>query len=92
MVFFKTKEPNPIFIFEEWITKIGECRLEIGKEYESFNERKIKTIMKFGGTFFDVIAIHLKSGKSVKQIWHSIKPVFHVINQILKIKKNYINS
>ena len=66
MEFYKTKNPNPIFIFEEGITKIGQCRLDIGIEYDSYKERKIKTIMKFGGTFIDVTAIHLKTGKSVK--------------------------
>ena len=29
-------------------------------------KKKIKTLMKFGGTFIDVTAIHLKSGKTVK--------------------------
>ena len=64
--FFKTKKPNPIFVFEEGIIKIGECVLEIGKEYKILEDRQIKTIMKFGGTFIDVIAIHIKSRKSVK--------------------------
>jgi hypothetical protein len=66
MEFYKTKKQNPTFAFEEGIIKIGECRIEIGKEYEKYQERKIRTIMKFGGTFIDVTAIHLKSGKTVK--------------------------
>ena len=66
MSFFKTIKPNPIFVNEEGIIKIGELRIDIGKEYENFKERKIKTIMKFGGTFIDVRAIHLKTGISVK--------------------------
>jgi hypothetical protein len=66
MMFYKTKKANPIFTFEEGIIKIGECRLEIGKEYENYKDREIRTIMKFGGTFIDVTAIHLKSGKTVK--------------------------
>ena len=66
MYFYKTKDPNPTFIFEEGMIKIGECRLDIGKEYESYKDRKIKTIMKFGGTFIDVTAIHIKTGLSVK--------------------------
>ena len=69
MKFYKTKKSNPIFIFEEGINEIGECRLEIGeilKENENYKERKIKTIMKFGGTYINVTAIHLKSGKTVK--------------------------
>ena len=66
MEFYKTKNPNPIFVFEEGMVKIGVCRIDIGKEYESFKDRKIKTIMKFGGTFIDVTAIHKKSGITVK--------------------------
>jgi hypothetical protein len=68
MEFYKTKKINPIFTNEEGIIKIGECRLEIDKEYDSYKDRKIRTIMKFGGTFIDVTAIHLKSGISVKTI------------------------
>ena len=48
------------------MVKIGVCRIDIDKEYESFKDRKIKTIMKFGGTFIDVTAIHKKSGITVK--------------------------
>ena len=66
MNFYKTKKINPIFIFEEGIIKIGQCRLDIGEEYENLEDRKIKTLMKFGGTFIDVTGIHIKSGKSVK--------------------------
>ena len=68
MEFYKTKKINPIFTNEEGIIKIGECRLEIDKEYDSYKDRKIRTIMKFGGTFIDVTAIHIKSGISVKTI------------------------
>ena len=64
--FYKTKKVNPIFIFEEGMIKIGQCMLDIGVGYENKKGRDIKTIMKFGGTFIDVTAIHLKSGKSVK--------------------------
>ena len=66
MTFYKTKKTNPIFTFEEGIIKIGECKLDVGKIYENLEERKFEVIMKFGGTFIDVTAIHLKSGKSVK--------------------------
>ena len=66
MQFYKTKAINPVFTFDEGMIKIGECRLDIGKEYESYKDRKIKTILKFGGTFFDVTAIHMKTGISVK--------------------------
>ena len=64
--FYKTKKLNPIFIFEEGIIKIGECQLYIDKEYNNWEGRNIKVILKFGGTFIDVTAIHLKSGKTVK--------------------------
>ena len=66
MKFYKTKKRNPIFTFEDDIIKIGSCRLEFSDEHKSLEDRKIKTIMKFGGTFIDVTAIHIKSGKSVK--------------------------
>ena len=66
MEFYKTKNQNPIFINEAGMIKIGECKLDIEKEYDSYKERKIKTIMKFGGTFIDVTAIHIKTGISVK--------------------------
>ena len=66
MEFYKTKKLNPIFTFEEGIIKIGECKLYIGKEYKNEKTKEIKVIMKFGGTFIDVTAIHLKTGKSVK--------------------------
>ena len=66
MEFYKTKKLNPIFTFEEGMIKIGECKLHIGKEYKKEKTNRIKVIMKFGGTFIDVTAIHLKSEKSVK--------------------------
>ena len=64
--FYKTKKPNPMFINEEEIYKIGECRLDLEKEYENKEDRKVKAIMKFGGTYIDATAIHLKTGLSVK--------------------------
>ena len=65
MLFYKTEKPNPTFIFEKGITKIGELELVFGKEYEKYEDREIKTIMKFGGTFIDATVVHIKSGKSV---------------------------
>ena len=65
-MFYKTKKQNPLFAFEEGMKKIGECKISIDKEYKNIKDREIKTIMKFGGTFIDVTAIHIKSGKSVK--------------------------
>ena len=66
MEFYKTKKVNPIYVTEQDIIKIGECRLEIDKEYLNYNDREIRITMKFGGTFIDVTAIHVKSGKTVK--------------------------
>ena len=66
ITFYKTKKPNPTFVFEEGVTKIGNCFLEIGNEFEEYKDKKIITTMKFGGTFIDVTAVHEKSGKSVK--------------------------
>ena len=53
---FFTKEEGPINL------------LELGESYENLEDREIETTMKFGGTFIDVTAKHLKSGKSVKTI------------------------
>ena len=62
--FYKTKKKNPVFVFEDGITQIGKCKIQIDKEYATLKDRKIKVTMKFGGTYIDVTAIHLKSGKS----------------------------
>ena len=64
--FYKTKKKNPVFVFEDGITHIGKCKIQIDKEYATLKDRKIKVTMKFGGTYIDVTAIHLKSGKSAK--------------------------
>ena len=64
--FYKTKNKNPIFVSEEGLTKIGKCYICIDKEYKTLKDREIRIKMKFGGTFIDVTAIHLKSGNSVK--------------------------
>ena len=66
MKFYKTKKANPIFIFEEGVIKIGEYKLVLGSGNENKYIGNLITIMKFGGTFIDVTAIHLESGKSVK--------------------------
>ena len=64
--FYKTLKSNPTFIFEEGMEFIGKCELDLGREYEKYEEREINVTMKFGGTFIDVSSIHLKTGKSVK--------------------------
>ena len=33
---YKPKAPNPIFIFDEGVINIGECKLYIGKTYEQY--------------------------------------------------------
>ena len=66
MEFYITKKKDPSFIFEEGVKKVGEYRLDLGEQYKNLEDRKIITTMKFGGTFIDVAANHLKSGKSVK--------------------------
>jgi hypothetical protein len=63
--FYKTKKSNPIFTFEEGIELIGECDLDAGKNYNNRDERELLVKLKFGGTFIDVKAIHLKSGKNI---------------------------
>ncbi len=64
--FYKTMKCNPTFAFEEGMTFIGKCKLDAGKEFEKLEDKKFKTTMKFGGTFIDVSAKHLKSGNLVK--------------------------
>jgi hypothetical protein len=68
--FYKTKKSNPIFTFEDGIELIGECELDAGKDYNSIEEKKVVVNLKFGGTFIDVNAIHIKSGKKVKAIFN----------------------
>jgi len=65
MRFFKTLKSNPIFVNEEGVENIGQLILDAGKEYPPA-ERKFTVTMRIGGTFIDVKAKHLKSGKSIK--------------------------
>ena len=60
--YYKSFNPNPIFTFETGVEQIGECNIDAGKEYPK-GERDIKVTMKFGGTFVDVKAKHVQSGK-----------------------------
>ena len=64
--FYKTNKPNPTFIFEEGMIHIGKCKLDVGKEYNNYSDREVQVTMKFGGTFIDASAIHLKSGTLAK--------------------------
>ena len=63
---FKTKLPNPSFTSEDGMTQIGELLLHVQKGVENYKDKTIQVIMKFGGTFIDIMAIHKGSGKSVK--------------------------
>ena len=63
---YKTEKKNPLFTDEEGVIKIGECKLEINEEYHNIDDREITIIIKFGGTFIDINAIHIKSEKNEK--------------------------
>ena len=64
--FYKTKNPkDPIFTFVEGIELIGECVLDAGKDNNNPDENKLLVELKFGGTFIDVKAKNLKSGKNI---------------------------
>ena len=63
--FYKSLNPNPLFIFENGVEKIGSLKIDAGKDYP-LGERGLKVTMKFGGTFLNVKAIHINSGKEVK--------------------------
>ena len=65
--YYKTFSPNPTFTFETGVEQIGECNIDAGKDYP-INERDIEVTMKFGGTFVDVKAKHVQSGKEVSTI------------------------
>ena len=65
MDFYKTLKTNPIFFDEKGIEKIGKLRLDAGKDYP-LDERNCIITMRIGGTFIDVKAKHLKSGKTIK--------------------------
>ena len=65
MKFYITKKKDPIHIFEEGLEEIGECCLDAGKDYENKDDREIEVTITFGGTYFDVRAIHIKSGNFI---------------------------
>lgn len=66
--FYKTMKENPVLISEEGVNRIGGCTLVVGEAYEKYEDRELETIIKFGGTFIDVIGRHVKTGKEVKTI------------------------
>ena len=63
--YYKTLYPNPTFTFENGVDYIGNCSIDAGSDYPE-GERELSVTMKFGGTFIDVKATHLKSGKVVR--------------------------
>ena len=63
--YYKSFKSDPTFTFEKGIEYIGECKIDAGRDYPK-NERDIKVTMKFGGTFVDVKAIHVQSGKEFR--------------------------
>lgn len=63
--YYKTLYPNPVFTFENGVDYIGNCNIDAGDDYPE-GEREIKVTMKFGGTFIDVKARHVKSGNEVR--------------------------
>ena len=65
ILFYRTLKPNPIFINEDEIEKIGEMTLDAGKDYPP-GERKCIIIIRIGGTFYDIKVIHMKSGNTLR--------------------------
>lgn len=63
--FYASLKPNPIFIYEEGVDKIGECRLDAGKDYPD-NEREISITMKYGGTKYLFKTKHISSGRELE--------------------------
>ena len=61
---YQTLKSNPIFVYEKGIEKIAEFTLNTEKDFP-LGERNIEIRIKFGGTFIDVKAIHLKSQKII---------------------------
>ena len=70
IVFYKTLEENCTFIDEKneegkpKLEKFGEVIFDIGKDYDKKNNH-VKINMKMGGTYIDVSAIYVKTGKKL---------------------------
>ena len=62
--YYKTLYPNPTFTFENGVDYMGNCDIDTGADYPE-EDRELKVTMKFGGTFIDIKAKHIKSGKEV---------------------------
>lgn len=67
--FFQSLKPNPTFIYENEVEKMGEFTLDAEEEFP-LDEREIDVCIKFGGTFFDVKAMHKKSQKYINGTLH----------------------
>ena len=63
--YYKSLFPDPTFTNENGVDYIGNCNIDAGADYPE-GERELTVTMKFGGTFIDVKAKHIKSGKEVR--------------------------
>jgi len=63
--FYKTELSSPILVNQAGIEKLGSCTLDAGKDYP-FGQRSFFIQIKLGGTFIDLTATHIKSGKKIK--------------------------
>lgn len=64
LIFYQTLKPNPKFVFEKGIEKMGQLNLKTEEDFP-IGEREINVSIKFGGTYIDIKAIHLKSQKYI---------------------------
>ena len=63
--FYKTELYSPILVNQIGIEKLGSCKLDAGQDYP-VGQRTCIIQIKLGGTFIDVTAKHIKSGKKIK--------------------------
>ena len=61
---YQTLKSNSIFVNEKGIAKIGEFILNTEKDFP-LSKRDIEINIKFGRTFIDVKAVHIKSQKNI---------------------------
>ena len=70
IIFYKTSEENCTFIDETYedgkpkLEKFGEFVFHIGNDYDK-NKNLVKVYMKMGGTYIDVSAVYVKTGKNL---------------------------
>ena len=65
LYFYKTELSSPILVNQVGIEKLGSCELDAGQNYP-LGQRNCIIQIKLGGTFIDVTAKHIKSGKKIK--------------------------